>query len=88
MEESEKQIEVLTSIKENNPELLPSCYLVGAWVWAEFHEKPSQESISFLKEIGFRWNRTRKVWQNACGRFTRQSAGDPRKKYSVLKFED
>lgn len=48
---------------------------------------PSQEEIIVLKELGSRWNPKRKVWQNACGLKTRQSKGDPRTKYHVLKLE-
>ena len=87
-QETEKQIEVLSSIKQKRPELVNHCYAVGLWIWAEFSEKPSQEELAVLKELGFRWNPKRKVWQNACGLKTRQSKGDPRAKYQVVKFED
>jgi hypothetical protein len=87
-QELAKQIEVISSIKEKRPELMNNCYVVGLWIWAEFPAKPSQEEISLLKELGFRWNPKRKVWQNACGVTRRQSTGDPRVKYQVSRFED
>lgn len=87
-QEITKQIEVISSIKQKRPELINHCYAVGLWIWAEFQQKPSQEEISLLKELGFRWNPKRKVWQNACGYKTRMSAGDPRIKYQVLKLEN
>ncbi len=87
-DENSRQIEVIKAVKEFNPELIRNCYAVGFWVWAEFQEKPSQENLKFLKEIGFRWNPTRKVWQNACGLKRFKSASDPRKKYSVISFGD
>ena len=90
MEEQEfaKQIEVISSIREQKPELINNCYTVGLWIWAEFSEKPNQENINFLKTLGFRWNPKRKVWQNACGVKKRMSTGDPRTKYQILRFED
>jgi hypothetical protein len=84
-QEFEKQIEVLSSIKQRKPELMNNCYTVGMWIWAEFQEKPSQEEIALLKELGFRWNPNRKVWQNACGFLARESKSDPRAKYQVSR---
>ena len=87
-QENAKQIEVISSIKAKKPELMNNCYAVGLWVWAEFPQKPVQEDINLLKELGFRWNPKRKVWQNACGVKKRSSARDPRLKYQIVKFED
>jgi hypothetical protein len=87
-QENQKQIEVITSIKSHNPELIRNCYAVGLWLWAEFQNRLSQEEVTFLKEIGFRWNKARKVWQNACGAKSRASAGDPRQKYQIVRFDD
>lgn len=86
--ENAKQIEVIESVKQFNPEFIKSCYAVGFWVWAEFKQRLNQEELEFLKESGFRWNKQRKVWQNACGVKKRSSATDPRLKYSVMRFED
>jgi hypothetical protein len=86
-QEMSPQIELVNSIKEKRPELVSHCYAVGLWIWAEFQQKPSQEEITLLKELGFRWNPKRKVWQNACGVKTRASATDPRKKYAVVSFD-
>ena len=87
-EESEKQLEVIEAVKNHNPEYLSNCYAVGFWIWAEFKQRLNQQELSFLKEAGFRWNPRRKVWQNACGVKKRQSAGDPRSKYGVVKFSE
>lgn len=87
-QENPKQMEVLTSIKSHNPELARNCYAVGLWIWAEFQDRLSQEEVNFLKELGFRWNKTRKVWQNACGVKTRASATDPRRKYQIVRFDE
>ena len=54
--ENPRQLEVITSIKTKNPELISDCYAVGLWLWAEFDKKLSQEEVAFLKELGFRWN--------------------------------
>ena len=87
-EENVKQLEVIQAVKSYNPEFIRNCYAVGLWVWAEFKQRLSQEELTFLKQLGFRWNPTRKVWQNACGIKKRSSANDPRLKYQVLRFED
>ena len=86
--ENAKQLEVIHAVRNYNPELAHSCYAVGAWIWAEFQQRLSQEEVTFLKEQGFRWNPVRRVWQNACGVKTRRSAGDPRKKYQIISFEN
>jgi hypothetical protein len=84
-----KQLQVIESVKNYNPEFVRACYAVGLWIWADFNQQRlSQEEVNFLKEIGFRWNRARKLWQNACGVKTRRSAGDPRLKYQVVKFSE
>jgi hypothetical protein len=85
-EENAKQIQVIEAVKNHNPEFIRNCYAVGLWIWAEFKQRLSQEELSFLKELGFRWNPRRKVWQNACGIKRRQSASDPRLKYEVIYF--
>ena len=87
-DENEKQLEVIEAVRDYNPELTGSCYAVGAWIWAEFQQRLSQEEVEFLKELGFRWNRNRKLWQNACGVRARSSAGDPRAKYGVSAFNE
>lgn len=86
--ENAKQLEVVEAVRTHNPELVRSCYAVGAWVWAEFQQRLSQEEVDFLKQLGFRWNPVRRVWQNACGVKTRRSAGDPRPKYGVIRFDE
>lgn len=87
-QENARQIEVIRSIKSYKPEYIKACYQVGVWIWAEFQNRLSQEEVSFLKSLGFRWNKTRKVWQNACGVKTRSSASDPRKKYQIISFDE
>ena len=86
--ENAKQLEVIQAVRNYNPNLFKSCYSVGFWVWAEFKQRLSQEEVEFLKQIGFRWNKQRKVWQNACGFKARSSATDPRLKYQIVRFED
>ena len=86
--ENAKQIEVIQAVRNFKPELIRACYAVGLWIWAEFRQKLSQEELSFLKEIGFRWNRNRKVWQNACGVKRRSSAVDPRTRYPVISLSE
>ena len=87
-DENPKLIEVVHAVKNYNPKLVRSCYAVGAWLWAEFNERLSQEEVTFLKQVGFRWNPARKLWQNACGVKTRKSTGDPRQKYSVTSLDE
>ena len=87
-QENAKQIEVIQAVKCFNPEFTRNCYAVGLWIWAEFKQRLSQEELTFLKQIGFRWNPVRKVWQNACGVKKHRSAGDPRLKYQVVTFSE
>ena len=87
-EENAKLVEVIQTLRNHNPKLVRSCYAVGAWLWAEFQERLSQEEVNFLKQTGFRWNPVRKVWQNACGVKARHSAGDPRQKYARITFTE
>ena len=86
--ENAKQLEVIQAVKSYNPEFMKDCYAVGLWIWADFKQRLSQEEFTFLKQIGFRWNPTRKVWQNACGVKRRSSAVDHRTKYQIINFED
>jgi len=87
-EENAKQLEVIQAVREYNPAFVRNCYAVGLWIWAEFPQHLSQEELAFLKELGFRWNPVRKVWQNACGVRKHKSAGDPRQKYQVITFSE
>jgi hypothetical protein len=86
--ENAKQLEVIEAVKSHNPALFKSCYAVGYWIWAEFQQRLSQEELAFLKEVGFRWNPTRGLWQNACGVKRKSSSGDPRLKYEVIRFNE
>lgn len=69
-------------------EATPYVYRVGAWLWAEFPNRPSQETRTRLLELGFSWNRTRRVWQHAGGVFRHKNAGDPRTVYGVEPLEE
>lgn len=71
-----------------SPEIRENAYLVGAWIWVEFSAKPKSEVIGELKELGFRWNRTRKVWQHTGGVFRPNAPYDPRAKYGQLPLEE
>ncbi len=86
--ENAKQLEVIEAVRNYNPEFINSCYQVGMWIWAEFQQQLNNEELEFLKQIGFRWNPIRRVWQNACGVKRRRSAGDPRQKYQVISFSE
>jgi hypothetical protein len=85
-QENARQLEVIQAVKSYNPSFIRNCYAVGLWIWAEFKQRLSQEELDFLKQLGFRWNPSRKVWQNACGVKKRRSEGDPRQKYPVIAF--
>ena len=87
-DENVKQLEVIQAVKNYNPALFKSCYAVGLWIWADFKQRLSQEELTFLREVGFRWNPVRKVWQNACGVKRHASATDPRSKYPVIAFNE
>ena len=69
-------------------EAKPYVYRVGAWLWAEFPTRPSQETRTRLIELGFSWNSTRRVWQHTGGVFRHRSAGDPRAAYGVEQLEE
>ena len=58
--------------------------LVGRWLWITFMGKPSGQCRTFLKCIGFRWNRRRGLWQHNCGRRSVRSGADPRLHYGSL----
>ena len=75
-------------IPQLSPEIRERAYLVGAWIWVEFESKPASKLISELKDLGFRWNRTRKVWQHTGGVFRPKSPHDPRFKYGQVPVED
>ena len=70
------------------PEIKNNFEVVGSWVWCSFDEKPAVEVLNFLKSLGFKWNRRRKVWQNACGIRSRSTAGDPKTHYPVIYLRD
>ena len=65
-----------------------SAYIVGAWLWVEFDSKPGKEIIEELREFGFRWNHSRRVWQHTGGVFRPKSPGDPRWKYGRRELEE
>ena len=83
---NERTQEVVKNILINKPELKNNFEVVGDWVWCGFDEKPALEILQFLKSLGFRWNRKRKVWQNSCGVYSRSSDDDPKRKYPVLQL--
>lgn len=85
--ENSRQLEVVEAVKGYNPEFIQSCYAVGEWIWAEFRQRLSEEEVAFLKDLGFRWNKARKLWQNACGVNSKRSGNDPRLKYPVVSLD-
>lgn len=81
--------QVVQVVREHKPHLLPAMEIVGAWVWATFSEKPSEEDRTFLRWLGFRWNAKRGAWQHACGVFRRRLVdGDPRDYYGTYKVRE
>lgn len=51
------------------PRLAGSAYVVGAWIWIETAERPTEGERHELKVLGFSWNGHRKCWQHPCGVF-------------------
>jgi hypothetical protein len=70
------------------PDIKPHCYVVGAWIWAEFESMPMAETRLWLTAHGFRWNAKRRVWQNPCGIHRGGAPYDPRAKYGVVTLDD
>ena len=58
--------------------------LVGRWVWIFFVAKPTVQCRTFLKCVGFRFNRRRGLWQHSCGVRSIRSGGDPRQHYGSM----
>ena len=48
-------------------ELNLSAELVGQWVWVTFDQKPEQDLLKKLKQMGFKWSKRRGKWANNCG---------------------
>jgi hypothetical protein len=72
----------------HRPDVAPFARLVGAWVWCEFPEKPSDDTREWLKQTGFRWNGERAAWQHSCGHFTRRNRRiDPRAIYGQQRLD-
>ena len=73
--------EVTTGLQQR-PDIAPYARQVGQWVWIEFPGKPNEETRTYLKQSGFRWNPKRNAWQHACGVYRRfDKRGDPRLRY-------
>ena len=59
-------------------------FIVGAWVWVQFPEKPSAETRKALTFLGFSWNQNRGAWQHPCGVYRcRNRRIDPRDVYGM-----
>jgi hypothetical protein len=79
---------VLSLINERQ-DIKKHAYVVGAWVWVEFSEKPGREVLDYLSELGFTWNNKRKVWQHCCGVYRHADRrGDPRYRYGVQRLNN
>ena len=76
-------LDVLSTLKEQLPNVWEQAEVVGKWVWIEFTYPPVKEVRDKLKELGFHWNHKRKAWQHPCGYFSLHSSSDPRFKYAV-----
>jgi len=70
------------------PDVAPFARIVGNWVWVEFPGKPDADTLTFLKQTGFHWNRERLAWQHSCGHFARRNRRiDPRTYYGQQPLE-
>jgi hypothetical protein len=64
-------------------------YVVGAWVWIQFPERPSAATRKALGVLGFSWNQDRGVWQHPCGVYRcRNPRIDPREVYGIEVLDD
>ena len=80
--------ETVVRMVNTRPDVRPFAYVVGAWVWVQFKEKPADDTRRWLIETGFRWNQTRKVWQHTGGVFRHaDKRGDPRFKYGIMRLK-
>lgn len=80
--------EEVSAAVAQRPDVAPFARLVGNWVWCEFPDKPSDDTRTWLKQTGFRWNGERKAWQHSCGHFTRRNRRvDPRQVYGQLPLD-
>jgi len=78
--------EVLAKLSEADRRF---CKVVGVWVWYINDQVPSAETRDALKALGFKWNRTRRVWQHPCNRFTKNAPNyDPRTKYQTREPDE
>jgi len=75
-------------IADLSADVKPYAYVVGAWVWIEFPEKPTVSIIDELKAGGFTWNNRRRVWQNPCGVFRPASSDDPRGRFGAIPVNE
>ena len=63
--------------------------MIGRWAWANFSSKPSAETRTALKEMGFKWVSRRKSWANNFGIPSKPARGyRPEDKYHVVSLED
>ena len=77
--------ELVDLLRCEHPDVARHCRIVGAWVWAEFPDKPDACTRETLKSLKFRWNSKRKAWQNPCGVYRRYNRRvDPRLKYGEI----
>jgi len=84
-------VELVNKISAEQPELLKGLSVVGDWLWLEFDSIPAVETREYLKFVGFRFNRKRKLWQNACGVKSRSTDGDPTityGKFSIARIKE
>lgn len=75
---------VLAALRADAPEAYRHAFVVGCWVWLEFARPPAPEVRAKLKDMGFRWNQKRKVWQHPCGVDRPGAPYDPRERYATL----
>ncbi|MDB6027856.1 MAG: hypothetical protein JWM68_4079, partial [Verrucomicrobiales bacterium] len=72
---------VLQLLKYEAPRFLELAQVVGKWIWIKFESKQPSTITVALSELGFHWNKKRKLWQHPCGVFFRNRQRDARRTY-------
>lgn len=73
------------------PDYKSSLRIVGSWLWLDLAgQKVNEATAAKLELIGWKWNETRELYQNACGskrRWRRSSKRyEPRDRYGNARI--
>jgi hypothetical protein len=80
---------LLALLQSDAPMFHEAAEIVGRWVWVEFEDKQPLTVTRALAELGFHWNRLRRVWQHPCGIYRdRRALIDPRYRYGSYAATD